>query len=191
MKLTMTNYLHSIDFEGWGYTYSVSTKFEEGHDIFEITVDDGAFCNLLYTADSVEIEGGDEKGRKFTVTLASVEEKIHGTAKIGKDRLETQAPTEWAMRRLREQFQKNTDLEDQMPKSTALSLLAKEMSHNPQLVYVMAGHDKPRSTARKSYCEAICECCSDGGWMAPWCCISCASCDVFEVKLRAKLFALM
>ena len=77
-----------------------------------------------------------------------------------------------------------------LPRSRALASLAREVRTNPKVVGVLVGIAKPKAAKRKSYCEAVCDCCADGGWMAPWCCISCASCDVFEVDLQLKLAAL-
>jgi hypothetical protein len=59
--------------------------------------------------------------------------------------------------------------------------LGNQMRSSASFVGSLVGHGRPVQL-RKTYCEAVCDCCAGGGTFSPWCCISCASCDYFKVN---------
>jgi hypothetical protein len=147
-----------------------------------------AVCKVRHTPTSLTMTGGDESHRrKFTLTLImnAADKQIQGSIRIEGRTFRAKAPPRQILRILNEQVQK-ARIGAALPKSAALVRLADKMRKDPKLVTLMLGISLP-AAERNSYYEAVCDACAAGGPLSPWYCLSCASCDFFEVDLADKI----
>jgi hypothetical protein len=129
--------------------------------------------------------GGDEQHRKFTLTLNTVGKQLSAALRVAGKTIRAKGAPREVMGLLSAEVKKTPAIQAAFPKSVAMGKLANRMRKDQKVVSTLIGIAKP-AAKRKSYCEAICDCCSGGGTFTPWCCISCASCDFFEVDLADK-----
>jgi hypothetical protein len=124
--------------------------------------------------------------RSFTLTLADVGSgKLDAVLQLGGRCFTAQGPANQIFTLL---FSQLGDAVNFLPRGITFVPLAAEMQRNTRLVDFIAGRPQPQLAQRKSYCEAVCDCCASGGFpFGPFCCISCASCDWFEVNLTGEV----
>lgn len=190
IKPMMTAYFHRVEFMVGSQVYIATTSSKKGEDNFTLEAKGAAICSISQTVNSFTMTGSDA-GRKFTLTLVTDGNETNATMQIGNNRLTTKASPNQIWAKLKDQLSKDTRMRDRLPTGTALEPIAKEM-HNPKFVGVLIGQPEPVSISRrrKSYCEAVCDGCADGGLFSPWYCISCASCDYFDVDFSGRFGAL-
>jgi hypothetical protein len=184
----MRAFSHKIHFKDGPDSFTTATVFKQGQDTLEIKTDKGAVCKIRHTPTSLTMTAGDETHRrKFTLTLITnaVDKQIQGSMRIDDRTFRAKGAPKQVLRLLNEQVQK-AKIGAKLPRSPALSRLADKMRKDQKLVTLMLGISLP-AAERKSYCEAVCDACAAGGPFSPWYCLSCASCDFFEVDLADKI----
>jgi len=181
--VTVDNASHVVSFHVAQDSFSARAAFSPAKDSFSIKAVNGAACQITQTPRSLTLTGVDEKGKKFTLTFTVVGQEVEGSLQIGTHNLRARGSAKEVFAKLDEQIKATPGLQELLPTGTTLGPVADQMRANPSLVGSLVGHGKPPVELRKTYCEAVCDCCAGGGTFSPWCCISCASCDYFKVNL--------
>jgi len=185
MARRLQAYTHQVEFVDGDASFSVLTSYTKGQDLFEVRTDTGAVCSLRHTSTTLTIYGVDERGRNVTVRLAGEGEDVRGELQVAGNLFHASEVATKTMPSLLAQVSAAGISRESLPKSLALTRLARKMRAEHKLVSLLVGHGK-LAAARKTYCESVCACCEKASWFSPWCCISCGSCDYFEVPLANK-----
>lgn len=185
MPPVMQSFTHKLEFTNGAHSYSVATSFRKDGDTFAIRTDKGASCTMRQTPTSLTMNGVDEQRRRFALTLTVAGNEVSGELRLGRKRFQAKGPANQVMRTLSTQVAQSPRIKASLPQSTAIASLADLMRKNTKVVPLLVGVAK-KPAGRKTYCESICDCCAGGGTFTPWCCISCASCDIFGMDLAQK-----
>lgn len=155
-------------------------------DHLEVAADTGAFARVTCGAKSIAITGGDDSGHTFTLRVDSTRRGLgRGTLTLGPHVFTDAGVLQGMTNRLLKQVATTPGAKARVPRGLTMAAFARVFRTDRKIRLLTVGHTARKVAAkRKTYCEAICDCCAGGGWVAAWCCISCATCDVLKSELR-------
>jgi hypothetical protein len=154
-------------------------------DQLHVTADNGAFGRVQAGQKTLNLSGGDDAGRTFTLTVEGTSAGHgRGTLTVGSfvftDSGELKGMTERLLGKVSPEAKK------MVPRGVTLLPYAKWLRKNRQATAVTVGHSARKAVGEEgTYCKSVCSCCEKGSWLSAWCCISCASCDYFKNPLQS------